>query len=108
MTGVPNPLGEVIEVIVRTYRLDSEQFRSAPRTCWLLCGTCDRPAWVRRLLVVAPRVPSARYPSRWSLSFLSPGTPGRFSVCICAGRKKQESHWAWQRQRLSYLMPHAG
>jgi hypothetical protein len=32
------PLAEVIEVIVRSYRLDSEQFRSAPRTCWPLCG----------------------------------------------------------------------
>src|SRR6516164_5323000 len=27
------PQTEVIEVIVRSYRLDSEQFRSAPRTC---------------------------------------------------------------------------
>ena len=32
------PLAEVIEVIVRSYRLNSEQFRSAPRTCWPLCG----------------------------------------------------------------------
>jgi hypothetical protein len=38
------PQTEVIEVIVRSYRLDSEQFRSAPRTCpsvrWQaeLCG----------------------------------------------------------------------
>jgi len=32
------PLAEVIEVIVRGYRLDSEQFRSAPRTCWPLWG----------------------------------------------------------------------
>jgi hypothetical protein len=35
---LPKPLAEVIEVIVRSYRLDSEQFRSAPRTCWPLCG----------------------------------------------------------------------
>ena len=49
------PLAEVIEVIVRSYRLDSEQFRSAPRTCWPLCGRLSRPAaWVRRLLVVTP------------------------------------------------------
>jgi len=34
----PNPLAEIIEVIVRGYRLDSEQFRSAPRTCRPLCG----------------------------------------------------------------------
>ena len=31
--ALPNPLAEVIEVIVRSYRLDSEQFRSTPRTC---------------------------------------------------------------------------
>ena len=31
-------LAEIIEVIVRSYRLDSEQFKSAPRTCWPLCG----------------------------------------------------------------------
>src|SRR2546429_6644245 len=31
--------------------------------------------------------------------------PGLFfySVYISAGGKKQESHWAWQPQRLSYL-----
>jgi hypothetical protein len=32
------------------------------------------------------------------------GTPGRFFAGICAGGKKQESHWASQRQRLAYLM----
>jgi hypothetical protein len=32
------PLAEVTEVIVRSYRLDSEQFRSAPRTSRPLCG----------------------------------------------------------------------
>jgi hypothetical protein len=32
--------------------------------------------------------------------------PGLFfcSVHIGAGGKKQESHWAWQPQRLAYLM----
>ena len=32
------------------------------------------------------------------------GTPGRFFAGICAGGKKQESHWASQHQRLAYLM----
>jgi len=31
-----------------------------------------------------------------------------YSMYIGAGGEKQESHWARQRQRLSYLMPHAG
>ena len=47
---LPNPLAGVIDVIVRSYRLeigydrgqgppDSEQLRVAPRTCRPLCGT---------------------------------------------------------------------
>ena len=47
---LPNPLAGVIDLIVRSYRLevgydrgegplDSEQLRLAPRTCRPLCGT---------------------------------------------------------------------
>jgi len=55
---LPNPLAEIIEIIVRGYRLDSEQFRSAPRTCRPLCGTL-----------------SLRQTGRFGLSVLV--TPGR-------------------------------
>src|SRR5437660_5220851 len=58
----------------------------------LACGRSDDAGAVRNLLSEPRHAPGLCF----------------YSMYIGAGGEKEESHWARQRQRLSYLMPHAG
>jgi len=58
----------------------------------LACGRSDDVGAFRNLLFEPRHAPGLCF----------------YSMYIGAGGEKQESHWARQRQRLSYLMPHAG
>src|SRR5262249_55193521 len=54
-----SPLAELIQVIVRSYHLDSEQFRSDPRTCWPFCDCFGIFGW-RFLSGCSPYCSSSR------------------------------------------------